>query len=125
MGRVVGDAKRAPDHLGDASTGPDLAPEAICFWSRCQERRQLGQLLAGEPWLAPRGGMASQRRDALLPCPREPLADRSRRHAECGGDVLLFPALLRKLPGAPPPPFAPIEPRLGLLRAHDASVSSL
>jgi hypothetical protein len=67
--------------------------------------------------------VASQPFHALLAPPLEPLADGAGRHAECGSDILLFPALRFQLLGALPPPLAPVE--LGLLRAHAASLSSL
>ena len=68
--------------------------------------------------------MAAQSLLTPLAPPLEPLADGARCHAEGGGDVLLFPALLLQLPGASPPSsLAPVE--LGRLRAHSASGASL
>src|SRR5258706_2010634 len=64
--------------------------------------------------------MASQGRNAPLPSALEPLADGTRRHAERGSARRLFPALLFELPGASPPPFAPVES--GGARTHAASV---
>lgn len=123
VGWVVRDAKRAPDHVGHPPAGPDLATKAVGFRSLCEELRQLGDLLGGEPRLATWSGMAPQALDALLPGPFEPLADGARRHPERGGDVLLLPALFFQLPSASPPPFAPVEP--GFLCAHGASVALL
>ncbi len=120
--RVRGDAERAPDDRGDPLARPHLATQAVRLRPALQERGQLGHLLGGAPRLPTRRGMASPPRDALFACPLEPLTDRARRHAQRGGDVLLFPALLFALPGASPPSLAPVE--LGRLRAHDASLAS-
>lgn len=61
--------------------------------------------------------------DAVLTRPLEPLAHSTRRHPEGSGDVLLFPALLFQLPGAPPPSLAPVG--LNGFAAHPASVPSV
>ena len=65
--------------------------------------------------------MTPQPLQALLAPAFEPLADGSRRHPEGRGDVLLLPALLLQLPGAPPP-LTPVELRR---RAHAPSVATL
>jgi hypothetical protein len=48
--------------------------------------------------------------DPVRARPRQPLTDRSRRDAQGGGDLRLFPACLFQLPGASPPYFAPVQP---------------
>jgi hypothetical protein len=65
--------------------------------------------------------MAPQRLDPTLPCAAEPLTDSARRDPECGGDIVLFPALFFQLPGASPPSFTPVQP--GCLGLHDDSLS--
>jgi hypothetical protein len=63
--------------------------------------------------------MASQPLHPLLASPLEPLAVGAGSHAECCGDILLVPALLLQLPGAPPPSLTSVEwDRLG---AHAVS----
>src|SRR5258708_6964075 len=94
---------------------------AVRLRSMGEQGRHLGALLGAQLGLRSRRGMAPQRLDARLPCPLQPLADRACGHPECGGDLLLFPALLLQLPGASPPSLAPVE--LGGLRLHSASIA--
>ncbi len=119
---VIPDAKGAPDDLRHPLAGPHLAAEAVRFRPAVHEGGQLGELLGAQARLPTGCGMAPQPFHALLAPPLEPLADGTGRHAESGGDVLLFPALLFQLPGTLSPPLAPIELRhLGL---HGANISS-
>ncbi len=122
---VVPDAQGAPDDLRHPLAGPHLAAEAVRFRPAVHEGGQLGELLGAQARLPTGCGMAPQPLHALLAPPLEPLADGTGRHAEGGGDVLLFPALLFQLPGTLctlSPPLAPIELRhLGL---HGANISS-
>lgn len=121
---VVADAEAAPDHDGYPLARPDLSTEAKCLRPARQERRELGPLRGREFGSPPRRRAAAQRlHAAALTGALEPLADRSRRHAQRGGDVLLFPALLFEFPGASPPSLAPVE--RGLLRTHGTSIASL
>jgi hypothetical protein len=121
--RVVADAEAAPDHDGYPLARPDLSTEAKRLGPTRQERRDWGPLRGRE--LGPPTGRpapAQRLHAAAVTGAREPLADRSRRHAQRGGDVLLFPALLFEFPGASPS-LAPVEP--GRLHTHGASIASL
>jgi hypothetical protein len=121
VGRVLRHAKRAPDHLGAARAGPTLPAEALGLGSAREACWQWRHLVGGELGRATRRGMASQGLHAPLPSALEPLADGTRRHAERGRARRLFPAGWFALPGASPPPFAPVES--GGVPTHAASVS--
>jgi hypothetical protein len=108
--RVVCDAEGAPDHFGDPLARPNLPTESVCYCSPLHQRGELRQLLRRQPWLPTRRGMPAQPLNSLFAASFEPLTHCSRRYAQCRGDVLLFPALLLQLPGAPPPSFAPSKP---------------
>lgn len=109
MGRMIGDAERAVDDLGDPLAGPDLTTKAVGLGPALQQGRELGQLCGAEFGSGTWDRMPPQPLHALLAPPFEPLADGAWRHPERGGDILLLPALLLQLPGAPPPSFAPVE----------------
>jgi len=123
MGRVVGDAERAADDLGDPLAGPDLATKPVGLGPALQQGGELGYLRGAERGRGTWGRVPPQPLLALLAPTFEPLADGAWCHPERGGDILLLPALLLQLPSASPPPFAPVE--LGRLHAHVASVASL
>jgi len=124
MRRVVADAERVPNYRRHSRARPDLPAEAVRFWPALHEGGELRQMFSGEPRLPTRPRMAAQPvLYAVLACPLEPLAHRTRRHPEGSGDVLLFPALLLQLPGAPPTSLAPVE--MDAFAAHPASVSSI
>jgi len=110
MGRIIGDAKGAADHLTDPLARPDLAPKAIGLGSTIQQGGQLGTLFGGQLRWAPRGWMRPQ--SLLHPfhtSARQPLAHGSSRDPQGGSDLRVFPARLSQLPGASPPSFAPVQ----------------
>jgi hypothetical protein len=111
MRGIIGHPKGAPDHFTDPLARPDLAPKAIRLGSTVEQGGQLSTLFGGELRRAARGGMRPQPfLDPVRASPRQPLADRSRRDSQGGGDLRLFPACLFQLPGASPPSFAPVQP---------------
>src|SRR5258706_253316 len=116
------DDQGAPEDLRPPLAGPHLAAEAVRSRPAVHEGGQLGELLGAQARLPTGCGMAPQPLHALLAPPLEPLADGTGRHAEGGGDVLLFPALLFQLPGTLSPPLAPIE--LRNFGFHGAKISS-
>jgi hypothetical protein len=121
--QMIGDTECTADDASDPLARPDLPTEPVHFRPTFHERGELRQLLGAEPRLSARRRMASQPFHPLFASAFEPLAHRTWRHAQCRGHVLLFPARLLQLPGAPPPFLAPVE--LGFLRAHAPSVSPL
>jgi hypothetical protein len=109
VGRMIADPKDPPDDLRHAFGRPDLAAIAIRFSPWCYQARQLLHLLARQLRRRPFGWMASERLDATFTSAPEPLTDGPWRHAECRGDVLLFPARLFEFPGPPSAAFEPIR----------------
>jgi len=121
MGGIIGHPTGVSDHLNDPLARPHLAPKAVGRGSTVEQGRQLGTLFGGELWRTARGRMRPQ--PFLHPFhsrPRQPLAHGSRRDAQSGGDLCLFPARLFQLPGASPPSFTPVQP--GLCGLHDPSL---
>jgi hypothetical protein len=115
---MVADAELAPDHGRHPAGGPDLAPEAERLGPTGQQGRDLRSLLGGQLRRRAGGEAAAQRLDAALPGAAQPLADRPGGHAERFGDGLLRPALSLEVPGAEPPPFAPVDRPMGDDRFH-------
>ena len=108
MGRMIADAKGAPDDLGHALGRPDLAAIAVGFGSWCQQAGQVRQLLGGQLGRRAWWRMATQRLHAAFTGAPHPLADRAFGDAQRRGDVLLLPALLFQFPGPSSSAFEPI-----------------
>jgi hypothetical protein len=113
----------AADHLGPPLAGTALPTKPISLWPQRQQNWQVGHLPGSELGRGTRHWMAPQGLHVVGLCPFAPLADRSRRDPQRGGGGALYPALQLELPGASPPSFAPVEPRL--LRSHAASRASV
>jgi hypothetical protein len=114
---VVANPELAPDHRRHPLGGPDVAAEAERLGALRQQQWQLLPLLGRQPRGRARRHAPPQRRDPALAGTPHPLADRARRHPESVGDGLLAPVLLLQLPGAQPPPFAPVA-RFALFCGH-------
>ena len=96
---MIGDATfQANDH-GDASAGPDRAPEAIGFGPTGQSLGQAGQLLGGQSAASTRRWPMAKGLGASFSGAPHPLADGPLGDAHRLGNFALGPAVLLELPG--------------------------
>jgi hypothetical protein len=119
---MVADAELATDDGRDPPGGPDLAAEAERLGPTGQQGRELRPLRGGQ--LRRRAGSEAATQGLGAPAlgPAHPLADRAGGHTERFGDGLLGPALSLEVPGAEPPPFAPVDRSVVGDRFHASTI---
>lgn len=109
MGGMIAHAELGFDEGSDAWVGPEVAREAEGRGPLRQQTRQSGALLGSELGGWTRRGLVAQSSLAALPSPFEPLAHRSRCHAQRFGNLGLAPALLGQFPCPQPSAFFPVD----------------
>src|SRR5437763_851397 len=109
MALVVVNAEFLLDDLGDTAAGPDITAAAVSLGAVPKEVGN--QVSLAWEQLALRSGTqaGAQRVRATLSCGTQPLTERGAADAQSRSDLALGPALLTQLPGAHPPPLAPIR----------------
>jgi hypothetical protein len=98
----------AANQLGDPANGPHIASEAKGLSPTRQELGQLSQLLWRQSrrraWLR----SVQQRRHTSRTAATDPSAHGAFGHPQRRRNLALRPAFLLQIPGAQPPPFAPV-----------------
>ena len=107
MIRMIADTELLFDQAGHAPRRPNLAAKAVGFGPFEQQGGQERLLLAVQQGGGAGGGMVTQGLDTGSGGPLQPLANRPLGDGQGLGNLLLRPAVLVQLPGAPPPPFVP------------------
>jgi hypothetical protein len=92
VGGMIGAAKLCANHGSHASSGPQLAPEAIGCGPSRQQGRQAGEWHPSQARWGSRGRPMSKRIRSAVPSAFHPLADRPFADAEGFGDLALGPA---------------------------------
>jgi hypothetical protein len=105
---MVGHAEGQLHHGGNPAAGPARPPGAAGFGTAGQQRRQLGQLIVGQPSGRAGRWTGSACLRSPLPGPRHPLADRPRADAQRLGNLALGPALLLEVPSLEPAGVFPV-----------------
>ena len=124
MDRMVANRKMLLNQCRDPAPGPNITEKAVGFGALSEQFNQLGELVWAQPGRATRGGLISQGGWAMAGSARQPLADRTLRHAQRGSDSYLGPALLMEFPGALPTTFSPTAGPVGICSAHTARHST-
>src|SRR5208337_2596311 len=111
---VIGGTKLPLNHLGNASTGPNVPTKPISLRSVPEKLRHLFQLGRRQFRRTAGGGMAMQRLRSFCCRYRQPPADCSITDAKCCRNIDFQPAQLVQLEGSEPPPFShsPIKMRI-------------
>src|SRR5439155_14491300 len=108
MALVVRDPELLLDHLGDAGTGPDLAPEPVSLGTMPEEFGDQTLLAGCKPRGSPRTGTSEESFAATDACASDPAAHRVLRHTKRFRDITPRPAALLQLKCPKPSPFAPV-----------------
>lgn len=109
MRRMIADAKGCLDDGGDALGRPERAQAAKRLRPTGEQRGDLLPLRCTQLRSPPRMGFAPHGgASATIARPLQPLTHRPGRHAQRGGTILLFPALLREVNGTQPPAVDPV-----------------
>src|SRR5215831_63275 len=108
MIEVVLHAKLTANQLRDAARGPHIASKAKGLSPTCQQIRQLSQLLWRQSRRRTRRRVVPQSYRTSRTAATDPLADGAFGDSQRRRNLALPPTFLLEVPGAQPPPFAPI-----------------